>query len=560
MTPFLSGPLSLEALTQFKALEPLDDTAIDTLQRIQSLDVTAFNEATVREEIISPLLRVLGYDIQSYFSIEREKPIRLLGRNNFLDYNLTLWSKSFWLIEAKRPSSIDEDFSASDIGQALSYAVHPEINAALVVLCDGRRISVFDREEDIQAPILTTNLRNLEKSIDQLRYVLAPWQVWFFEKRRIVRHLDKVFDREFNIGRVDEFKKLISQRLDSKLQTIVNNMRLMLADDNHSEKATDQLRTSSAPNLIEGAFVLNFSTRDTTTIAETLVGHCRRNSFPVIHRVFPDRARDMNDAFCMHALNLLLHLHKERVSVSWLPSWLGGGNCLESGIRKFIAHSLTHFAYDPTRRNILLSASGLRRFFKVMIAVDERLWSIGQVRHLMQRYVAREDTWMQIVSSPQRHNLLSLDGMTNYALRQLVSEYSNEQGRPQPRSIESQLREIWAAELAILENVPSYRELVRERGLEEIHPTEMTDVVYDYLGHCILCVADSHKVWRDYIFEHHLQEVETIAQCGSWKARNLLGRDSQDTFPQPSDQTTADRFFLGDVAMFRRIRAAYGYA
>ena len=74
MTPLLSGPLSVEALSQFKALEPLDDTAGDTLKRIQSLDVTAFNEATVREEIISPLLRVLGYDIQSYFSIEREKP------------------------------------------------------------------------------------------------------------------------------------------------------------------------------------------------------------------------------------------------------------------------------------------------------------------------------------------------------------------------------------------------------------------------------------------------------------------------------------------------------
>ena len=235
-------------------------------------------------------------------------------------------------------------------------------------------------------------------------------------------------------------------------------------------------------------------------------------------------------------------------------------NCLGSAIRKFIAYSLTHFAHDPTRRNILLAASGLRRLFKVMIAVNERLWSMGQVRHLMQRYVAREDTWMQIVSSPQRQNLLSLDGMTNYAIRQLVSEYSDEQGRPQPRTIESQLREIWAAELAILENVPSYGELVRERGLEEIHPTEMTDVVYDYLGHCILCVADNHNVWRDYIVEHHLQEVETIAQFGSWKARDFRGRDEQHQFAQPPDQTAADRFFLGDVAMYRRIRSAYRYS
>ena len=560
MTPILSGPISIEALTHFKALEPLDDTAYDTLQRIQSFNVTTFNEANVREEIITPLLQILGYDIQSYFSIEREKPIRLLGRNNFLDYNLTLWSKSFWLIEAKRPRSNYSEFTATDISQALSYATHPEINAALVVLCDGRKISVFDREEDIQAPMLTIDLANLEENIDQLRYVLSPWQVWFFEKRRIVRQLDKVFDSEFNVGRVEEFKKLISQRLDSKQQMIVNNMRVMLEDDNHREKATEQLRTSSALDLIEGAFVIGqFSKCDVTVIAETLVDHCRRKSFEVVHRAFPERARDMNDAFCMHALNLLLHLHKECVSVSWLPSWLGSGSCLESGIRRFIAHCLTHFANDPTRRNILLSASGLRRLFKILIAANERLWSIGQVRHLMQRYIAPEDTWTQIVSSPQRHNLISLDGMTSYALKQLVGEYTDDQGRPQPHTIESQLREIWAAELAVLESVPSYRELVNERGLEEIHPTEMVDVVYDQLGHCILCIADGHDVWRDYVLEHHIQEVETIARFGSWQARSLLGRDVQDPFPRPSDQTTADRFFLGDVATFQRIRSAYEY-
>ena len=336
MTPFLSGPVSIEALTQFKALEPLDDTAYDELRRIQSFNVTTFNEANVREEIITPLLRILGYDIQSYFSIEREKSIRLLGRNNFLDYNLTLWSKSFWLIEAKRPRSSDSEFTVSDICQALSYATHPEINAALVVLCDGRKISVFDREEDIQTPMLTINLSNLEENINQIRYVLSPWQVWFFEKRRIVRQLDKVFDREFNVGRVEEFKKLISQHLDSKQQMVVNNMRRMLKDDNHRERATEQLRTSSAPDLIEGAFVLsNFTKCDVTAIVGTLVDHCRRDSFQVLHRAFPERARDMNDAFCMHAINLLLHLHKERVSVSWLPSWLGGGNCLESAIPVF---------------------------------------------------------------------------------------------------------------------------------------------------------------------------------------------------------------------------------
>ena len=104
MNSLLSGPVSIEALAQFKALEPLTPSAIKTVRRTQSLDVTNFSEADVREEVISPLLGVLGYDKQSYFSIQREKPIKLLGRNRYLDYNLTLWTESFWLIEGQEAS------------------------------------------------------------------------------------------------------------------------------------------------------------------------------------------------------------------------------------------------------------------------------------------------------------------------------------------------------------------------------------------------------------------------------------------------------------------------
>jgi hypothetical protein len=38
-------------------------------------------------------------------------------------------------------------------------------------------------------------------------------QVWFFQKRRIVRLLDKVLDKEFNMNRVEEFSALVERRL-----------------------------------------------------------------------------------------------------------------------------------------------------------------------------------------------------------------------------------------------------------------------------------------------------------------------------------------------------------
>ena len=242
MDSLFSGRLSISDLMQHKALEPLDDSARAILAHIQSLDVDDYTEADVREEIISPLLNVLGYDKQSYFSIDREKEIQLLGRKNFLDYNLTLWSENFWLIEAKKPRRAGTKFGASDIRQAIGYAVHPEINAALVVLCDGRKIAVFDREQNQREPILTVEVANLLQEIDQLRAILSPWQVWFFEKRRIVRHLDKVFDKEFNIGRVEEFRDLIARRLDSKRGTVFDNMRSVMPTPGDTDQTINMLR------------------------------------------------------------------------------------------------------------------------------------------------------------------------------------------------------------------------------------------------------------------------------------------------------------------------------
>ena len=326
MNSLFSGPLSVSDFLHHKALTPLDAAAQKVLVRTQSLYVANYTEADVREEIISPLLKVLGYDKQSYFSIEREKPIQLPGRKNFLDYSLTLWSQNFWLIEAKKPRMNHGRFSAAEIRQAAGYAVHPEINAALAVLCDGHTIAVFDREENLVEPILAVKIANLQQDIDTLRAILSPWQVWFFEKRRIVRHLDKVFDKEFNMRRVEEFKVLVTRRLDSKRRTVVDNMRAAFANSDDTERAIQMLRAEDPVDLIEVDFFLELPVGPTMAMAETLVGHCRKTAFPILHRVFPDHARDMNDQYCMHALNLLIHLQKDNTNVDWLPGWLGGGN------------------------------------------------------------------------------------------------------------------------------------------------------------------------------------------------------------------------------------------
>ena len=518
-----------------------------------------YSEADVREEIISDLLRVLGYDKQSNFSIDRDKGLQLLGRKNFPDYSLTLWSENFWLIEAKKPGRIDNHFRAKDIRQAVGYAIHPAINAALAVICDGRKIAIFDREESLAEPIVTVKITELSQNIDILRAILSPWQIWLFEKRRIARQLDKVFDKEFNIQRLEEFKSLVVNRLDSKRSVVIDNMRRMFRASDDADESIQILRSSDPVDLIEGAFFLQSSVPSAMAIAETLVFHCQRSSFYVLHRIFPDHARDMNDSYCMHALNFLIHLHKTSPNVQWLPGWLGGGNDVGNAIRKFTADCLTHFRADPVRRNILLCASSVRRLFKVVMVVEERVWRAGEIMHLLGRYAEPEDSWMQILSSPERQNLLRLDKLVEMYVARLVRKCSDDQGRPREKLLETQLRETWKVEAEILESVSSYPELCRERDLGEVHPTEGTDVVYDSLGHGILCIVSHHADWERYILKHHNQDVQTLAMIGSWQARKWLGLGMGVSSPRPTDQAMADRFFLGDEEMYRRLKVAYEF-
>ena len=560
-SPLLIGRVSISQLLQdmlhTKSIPPLDSVHENTLERLQSLDVTDYSEADVREEIMTPLLGVLGYDHNSYFSVNRNKALKLFGRNNFPDYSLALWSTNFWIIEAKRPKKAGKTFSFSDLTQALRYAAHPEINAALFVLCDGIRIDIYDREENLEKPIISVEISSLRKSIDTLRALLSPLQVWFFEKRRIVRQLEKVFDKEFNIRRVEEFRGLVERRLDSKKRIVAENMRSVIRRADNVDERLSNIRSNEPAELIDGAFFLQYSPVETNATAETLLQHCERSTFNVLHRVFPDDLRDMNDNFCAHALNLLFHLHMKGLRVNWLPSWLGSVDDLDSVIKSFIGNCLTYFHSDQLRRKVLLCTAAIRRIYKLAMLVDEQVWNVGHIRHVITRYQEPEDTWEQLVSSPERQNLLHLENLTIMAAGKLVREFNGVHTHLLPSLTERKLREFWDVELCILNAAPPFRELNGLRNLGEIFPTERIGVDYDYLGHMVLCLCEHHKAWKRYILENHPDEVEILAQIGSWQARKWLDRNHEGSYPQLDEQTIADRFFLGELDKYKQLKSAY---
>jgi hypothetical protein len=130
------------------------------------IDIGRFGEQDIREEVIAPILRELGYRTGTPNDIRREVTLRyphdFLGRKKpasdppirgRADYLLDVDQRIRWTIEAK---PAEPPLSEHDVEQAFTYARHPEIRAAYFCLCNGRELRVYATDASASAAPLTT--------------------------------------------------------------------------------------------------------------------------------------------------------------------------------------------------------------------------------------------------------------------------------------------------------------------------------------------------------------------------------------------------------------------
>ncbi|MCH7525062.1 MAG: type I restriction enzyme HsdR N-terminal domain-containing protein, partial [Bacteroidetes bacterium] len=104
-----------------------------------------FEESSVREEFITPILKNLNYKAFGRNRIIREKtithPFVQIGTGkreitNYPDYLLEINNKYAWVLDAKNPN--ENIKTGKNKEQAYFYAIHPEIRVEYYALCNGR--------------------------------------------------------------------------------------------------------------------------------------------------------------------------------------------------------------------------------------------------------------------------------------------------------------------------------------------------------------------------------------------------------------------------------------
>jgi len=143
------------------------------------LDDPDFKEDSVREELIVPLIRKLGYSVTGENKIVRSKslihPYVAIGSKQrkisiIPDYLFHCNSTPFWILDAKSPT--EDIVKSKHVEQAYSYAIHPEVRAKYYALCNGREFSLYSINKF--EPIFHFKLSEIEHNFDILNRLLNP--------------------------------------------------------------------------------------------------------------------------------------------------------------------------------------------------------------------------------------------------------------------------------------------------------------------------------------------------------------------------------------------------
>ncbi|MDR2691635.1 MAG: type I restriction enzyme HsdR N-terminal domain-containing protein, partial [Dysgonamonadaceae bacterium] len=137
-----------------------------------------FKEDSVREVIVLPILKALGYTENNIVrSKTLEHPFLKIGSNKKIpiklvpDYTLKVENNFAWVLDAKAPNK--KIVNDENVEQVYSYATHPEIRSIYFALCNGIEFSLF-RTSDTNTPILYFAVDEIENYWQKLAMFLSP--------------------------------------------------------------------------------------------------------------------------------------------------------------------------------------------------------------------------------------------------------------------------------------------------------------------------------------------------------------------------------------------------
>ena len=177
-----------------------------------------FKEDSVREVIIMPILKELGYTQENIVrSKSLEHPFLKIGSKKrpvtlVPDYAIKIENNFAWVLDAKSPKEKVKD--SDNVEQVYSYAAHPEIRSTYFALCNGVEFALY-RTEMTSDPIFYFAINDIDTNWDKLKMYLAPGS---FQAGKMIRYEDTTKITKLSEGTFDYKNRPLLEEIPVKKQ------------------------------------------------------------------------------------------------------------------------------------------------------------------------------------------------------------------------------------------------------------------------------------------------------------------------------------------------------
>lgn len=150
------------------------------------LDDPEFKEDSVREEIVAPIVRALGYEPTGRHRVVRsralEHPYVSIGSIRrqvkiYPDYLLSVNERLRWVLDAKSPTEPVDD--PDHVSQVYTYAIHKDVRVDWFAICNGHELAVYNVADASSTARLRVRIRELANAWDDITDLLSPTATTF---------------------------------------------------------------------------------------------------------------------------------------------------------------------------------------------------------------------------------------------------------------------------------------------------------------------------------------------------------------------------------------------
>jgi len=158
------------------------------------LDNPEFQEDSVREEILVPIIKELGYSAEKPYQIIRSRkllhPFVSIGSKRkdiyiIPDYLFEIEGKPGWILDAKSPT--ESIIKSHNVEQAYSYAIHSEVRVNYFALCNGKEFALYNIQKI--EPVLHFPIQALPVYWENLKKFIAPDKVFAEDHYKLAKDL-----------------------------------------------------------------------------------------------------------------------------------------------------------------------------------------------------------------------------------------------------------------------------------------------------------------------------------------------------------------------------------